>query len=141
MNTQKQKLLDKIHEQLQRKKEALRAKMPVVHKIDDGLVIRFFSDWEKCEDNTKVRYVEVESDVEGEKIYKFYLPKGTNLDIKKREYAGCIICLEGHLVLDVEGELVVLTTNTKRCLSSDVFEGKVLKDSYVLTRALPPTTV
>lgn len=140
MNAQKQKLLERIHTQIKEKRDFLMSQMPNVHRIDDGIVIRFFTDWERCEDNEKIRYVKVESDVEGEIIYKFFLPKGTYLDIKKREYASCVLCLEGHLVLEVDDDLVILTTNTKRCLNNDVFQGRVLKDSYILTKSNTTTS-
>ena len=96
-----------------------------------------FSKWELCEDNESIRYQKIVSDDPEELLYHFYLPKGTILDIKKREYAGCILCLSGRIDLFVENDVVELRANLKKCLESDVYHGKVLRDSYVVTHALP----
>ena len=134
MIVQKQEILQKIYGQLINKKTELINRLPIIHEIEDGIAIRFFSGWEVCEDNKKIKFKKFNSD-DDEILYHFFLPKGTYLDIKKREYAGCIVCLEGHLVLEVDDKFVVILPHTKTCLKSDVYHGKVLKDSYILTRA------
>jgi len=137
MTEEKQKLLTKIHEQLNNKKKEILRHLPIVHEIEDGFVVRFFSKWDHCEDNEKIRYQKIISDVPDEVLYHFYMPKGTILDIQKREYAGCIICLSGHIELYVDGEIIEMYSNQKKCLSSDQYHGRVLRDTYVITRANP----
>ena len=137
MTEEKQKLLTKIHEQLNDKKKEILRLLPIVHEIEDGFAIRFFSKWDHCEDNEKIRYQKIISDVPDEVLYHFYMPKGTILDIQKREYAGCIICLSGHIELYVDGEIIEMYSNQKKCLSSDQYHGRVLRDTYVITRANP----
>lgn len=134
MIAQKQKLLQKIYGQLKTKKTELINHLPIIHEIEDGIAIRFFSGWEECKNNKKIKFKKFTSD-DDEILYHFFLPKGTYLDIKKRKYAGCIVCLEGHVVLEVDNKLVVILPHTKTCLNSNEYHGKVLKDSYILTRA------
>lgn len=134
MVEEKKKLLEKINNQIMVKKEKLLNNLPVVHQIEDGLIIRFFSNWESCDDNRRIKYKKIESDVEGEKLYNFFLPKGTILDIKKREYAGCILCLTGHIELFVKDDVVDLKAHQKKCLEDDTYHGKVYKDSYIVTQ-------
>ena len=136
MNTQRQKLVNKIHEQLQEKKKKILDKIPAIHTIDDGLVIRFFDEWDKCEDDNKVVYKEIDTDIAGEEITYFYLPKGTYLDFKERPYATSFLCLSGHVVLDVNGELINLTSQTKRSIDCSSYHGKVLKNTYIITSNL-----
>lgn len=135
MTEEKQKLLDKINNQIQKKKNDLLNALPIVHSVEDGIVIRFFLDWEHCEENKKIRYMKIDCDDPHEVRYNFFLPKGTILDIKKREYAGCITCLSGELELDVNGKVVHFYSHTKKCLDSDIFQGRVIKDSYIVTEA------
>lgn len=134
MNTQKQRLLQKIYGQLNNRKTELMNRLPVIHEIEDGFAIRFFSGWEECEFNKKIKFKKFDCS-DDEILYHFFLPKGTYLDIKKREFAGCIVCLDGHLVLEVDNEFIAILPHTKTCLNNDVYHGKVLKDSYILTRA------
>lgn len=134
MKTQREELLQKISQQLINKKTELLNRLPIIHEIEDGIAIRFFSGWDVCKDNVKIKFKKFTSD-DDEILYHFFLPKGTYLDIKKREYAGCIVCLEGHIVLEVNDKFIPILPHTKTCLNNDVYHGKVLKDSYILTRA------
>lgn len=135
MTEEKKKLLEKIHDQINKKKTDLLNSLPVIHSIEDGIVIRFFSGWERCEDNRRILYKKIDCDNPNEIKYNFFLPKGTILDIKKREYAGCITCLSGELELDVNGEIIHFLPHMERCLESDVYQGKVLQDAYLVTEA------
>ena len=137
MTEEKQKLIEKIHKQLKDKKKGILQHLPVVHEIEDGFAIRFFNKWNYCEDNEKIKYQKIESDMDEEILYHFYLPKGAILDIRRRDYAGCVICLSGHVELFVDGEVIELCANQKKCLKSDLYHGRVLKDTYVVTRANP----
>lgn len=137
MTEERKKIIEKIHDQIKQKKKDLINALPVIHLIEDGIVIRFFSNWEQCEDDSKIRYIKIDTENPNEKKYNFFLPKGTILDIKKREYAGCIMCLTGEMELEVNENLIRLIAPMERCLESDVYCGRVLKDSYVVTHALP----
>lgn len=137
MTEEKEKVIERIHKQISKKKRELINNLPMIHLIEDGIIIRFFSNWEQCEEDSRIRYVKIDTGDSERKKYNFFLPKGTILDIKKRRYAGCIMCLTGELDLEVSGKHVHLKAPMERCLDSDVYCGRVLKDSYVVTEALP----
>jgi hypothetical protein len=134
MNNEKREILKKINDLIDKRKELLIQQLPVVHEVDDGIIIRFFTYWDNCEDNTQIKYKKVvNTDKPQEKTIFFYIPKGAYFDLKKREYIGCITCLNGRLEIIIHGETKILEQYNKMCLDDDVFEGKALENSYVLT--------
>jgi hypothetical protein len=137
MTEEKRQLLTKIHSQINKKKQDILNSLPVVHSIEDGIVIRFFSNWEQCEDDYRIKFRKIQCDNPEDVKYNFFLPKGTILDIKKREYAGCITCLSGEIELEVNGKVVHLSEHMEKCLENDVYHGKVIRDAYLLTEANP----
>lgn len=137
MTEEKKELLTKIHSLITKKKQAILDSFPIIHLIEDGIVIRFFSNWERCDDDHRIRFKKIQCDNPQDVKYNFFLPKGTMLDIKKREYAGCITCLSGEIELEVNGRTVHLSEHMEKCLESDVYHGRVLRDAYVLTEANP----
>lgn len=137
MTAEKDEIVKKVHQQISEKKRKLMNVLPLVHSIDDGIVIRFFTNWEQCDENSKIKYVKIDTNNTKRKKYNFFLPKGTILDIRRRKYAGCIMCLVGELEFEVNGKVVHLKAPMERCLENDVYSGRVLKDSYVVTEALP----
>lgn len=135
MTSERKELLKKINEQISKKREMLLSHIPTIHEIEDGFVFRFFSNWSSCDDNKKIKFKKIDCDNPDEIMYNFFLPKGTILDIKKRKYAGCIICLSGSLELCVNNKTIELKAHSKRCLDDDTYHGRVLKDTYIVTHS------
>lgn len=135
MTSERKLLLEKINTQISNKRKMLMSHIPTIHEIEDGFVIRLFSNWNSCEDNKKVKYKKIKSDDPNEIMYNFFLPKGTTLDIRKRKYAGCVICLSGHIELCVNNEIIQLKAHTKKCLNDDTYHGRVLRDTYIVTHS------
>lgn len=134
MVDEKKILLEKLRILINNRKEQLLKKLPVIHEIDDGVIIRFFTDWDNCQDNNKIRYKKVQNvDKPEEIIVFFYLPKGAHFELMKREYIGCMTCLNGALEIIVGGQKRILNAYNKMCLDDNIFEGKALENSYVVT--------
>jgi len=134
---EKKELLCKINALIHKRKEALLGKLPTIHKIEDGIVIRFFSEWDNC-DNTNIKYKKIPNeDKPDEIIIFFYLPKGAYFELEKRDYIGFMTCLNGKLELNFDNKIRILNPYTKICLNSDTFEGRALENTYVITTNKP----
>lgn len=134
MTEEKRKILDKINSQLLKLTNDILSKFPAIHDIDDGFIVRYFTDWDACDDNTKIRYKRILNiNKPEEKVVLFFIPKGAFLEHKKRDYVGCITCIAGELELVVNGETVYLDSYTKMCLETDEFHGKALENTYLIT--------
>jgi hypothetical protein len=137
MVAEKKELLCKINALIHKRKEALLDKFPTIHKIEDGIIIRFFSEWDNC-DNTDIKYRKIPNeDRPDEIIIFFYLPKGTYFELEKRDYIGFMTCLNGKLELNFDNKIRILNSYTKICLNSDTFEGRALENTYVITTNKP----
>jgi hypothetical protein len=138
MNEEKKILLSRINGKIHKKIGELLEKLPSVHTVDDGIIIRFFGDWDNCDDNDKIKFKKIPNlDVPEEVVIFFYLPKGAYFDLKKREYIGCITCLDGKLELNFQDKIQILNGFNKICLDSDIFEGKALENTYIVTTNKP----
>jgi hypothetical protein len=140
MNKEKQKILDRINELIDKKEAELlnRAKVlsntPNIHNIDDGVVIRFFTNWDDCFNNEEVKYRKILDKGKPEDITVFhFIPKGTILKLEKRDYIQSIICLSGKLKLEVNNETLLIDAFNKTTLKSNEFKGESLEDTYVIT--------
>ena len=140
MNVEKQKILDKINFLIDKKEAQLLSKIeiPSVHDIDDGIVIRFFTNWENCNHNDEIRYKTINDNEKPEDITVFhFIPKGTVLELEKRDYIHTIICVSGKLKLQVNNETVIIDAFNKTTLKSNEFKGVSLEDTYVITLNRP----
>lgn len=138
MNTEKKELLNKINKLIHKRKEELLNKLPNIHKIDDGIVIRFFTEWDNCDTNTEIKYKKVISvDRPDEVVIFFYLPKGAYFEFNKKDYIGFMTCLTGKLELNVDNNIRILNPYTKISLNSEMFEGRALENTYVITTNKP----
>ncbi len=137
MVAEKKELICKINALIQKRKEALLDKLPTIHKIEDGIIIRFFSEWDNC-DNTNIKFRKIPNeDRLDEIIIFFYLPKGAYFELEKRDYIGFMTCLNGKLELSFDGKIRILNSYTKICLNSNIFEGRALENTYVITTNKP----
>jgi len=132
MTEEKQIVLNKIDTLLNKRKAELLKKLPSIHEIDDGIIIRFFTEWDECHNDIKFKRIIDDSKPE-EVILFYFLPKGAVIERKKRDYIKCIACLSGELEIIEEGETRYLTSYKKFCLETDEFQGVALEDTYVIT--------
>lgn len=134
MTTEKKIILDKINSQINKLRNDLLDKFPAIHEIDDGVIVRFFTDWDSCDDNSRIRFKKiVNKDKPEEKVVFMYLPKGAYFEHKKREYADTIICLSGEIELEVDNETIYVEKYTKKSLKNNEFHGRVLENTYIIT--------
>ena len=134
MNAQKQKLLQKIHDQLKQKRDDLMSQLPVVHRIEDGIIIRFFTEWDNCADDEQIKFKKVVNTKDPNEVNVFfYLPKGSYFELKKRFFIACMICLNGAMDVTVNGETIFLESYSKICPNSDEIVGKALENTYLVT--------
>ena len=134
MTPERKAILDKVNELIEKRKKELLKAFPSIHEIDDGIIIRFFTDWDNCHTNDLIRYKKIIDDNKPEDITIFYyIPKGAEIKLIKREYIKDMACLSGKLELNLNGVVQYITGFKKICLDTDEFEGVALEDSYVLT--------
>lgn len=134
MNIEKQKILDKINFLIDRKESELLNALPSVHDIGDGIVVRFFNNWDSCFSNDEIKYREINDNKKPEDITVFhFIPKGTILKLEKRDYIQTIICVSGKLKLEVNNETIIIDAFNKTTLKSNEFKGESLDDSYIIT--------
>ena len=134
MRNEKQIILDKIDTLINKRKLELLNGLPSIHEIVDGIIIRFFTNWENCECNNNIKYKKINNeDNPNEIIYFMYLPKDTDFEIKRRDHISSIICLSGKIKLKINGIYQILENYSKLILNTDIFEAKVLENTYIVT--------
>jgi len=134
MINEKKIALNRVNGLIQKKREELLKKFPSVHTIDDGIIFRFFTKWDNCDDNNNIKYKRIICVDKPEEIVIFYyLPKGAYFELKERDYISCITCLNGCLEIVCNNIIRVLEPHTKMCLESNNFEGRALENTYVVT--------
>jgi len=130
--------VNRVKDLIKKRKRHLFEKLPVVHKIDDGVSIRFFSAWSNSKYHKGVKYRKIDSiDNSGDKNYLAFLPKGTYINIRKHDYSECLICLDGKISLDIDGQIMTLDSFTEKCIKPNVeHSGKALVDTYIVVKIL-----
>ncbi len=132
MNEEKKIILKRIDELISKRKTELLKGLPSIHEISDGIIIRFFTEWDECINN--IKYKKIINDEKPEEIIMFYfLPKGAVIERKKRDYIKSILCLSGELEIIEASDSFFLTQYKKTHLTSDEFHGIALEDTYVIT--------
>lgn len=133
MTQEKRILLDKINMLLDKRRTELINKLPSIHEIDDGVVIRYFDDWDSCNDNgIKYRIISNENNPKEQVIF-FFIPEGATFDLKQKYYFSYITCLNGYLDLTIGEYDRYLDAGTRIYVDSDEVYGRALKNSYVVT--------
>jgi hypothetical protein len=134
MTAERREILDKVNALIDKRKTELLNRFPSIHEIDDGIIIRFFTDWDNCHTNELIRYKKIINEKNPEDITIFYfLPKGADVVPIKRDYIHSMACLSGKLQININGELQTITGFKKIAFDSDYFEGVALEDTYILT--------
>lgn len=132
MTEEKKIILEKIDKLISKRKTELLKGLPSIHEIGDGIIIRFFTEWDDCINNVKFKRITDDSKPEEVTIF-YFLPKGAIIERKKRDYIKCIACLSGELEIIEESQTRYLTPYKKFCLNTDEFHGIALQDTYVIT--------
>jgi len=138
MTEEKKIILNKIDELISKKKAELLKELPSVHEVSDGIIVRFFAEWDNCQDNNDIKFKNIQNLDKPNQIVKFmYLPKDAVFELMKREYICCITCLNGKLEIDTNGEIRTIEGFTKICVENDIFQGRALENTYIITTSKP----
>ena len=134
MTLETKELFTKVNYLISKRKEELLNRLPVIHEVDDAIIIRFFTEWDNCNENEDIKFKKISNlDNSKETIIFFYLPKGSYFEFKKRNFIKTLTCLNGKLEIDSENGIRMVSANSKIHLDSNVFEGRALENTYVLT--------
>lgn len=134
MSEEKRKILDKINGLIDKRQIELLQRFPSIHEIDDGFIIRFFTNWDNCCTNKKVRYKKIIDNQNPDILTIFhFIPKGTIFELEDRDYARIITCMSGSLELNFDGMIKYITSFSKTHLETTKFSGIALEDTYILT--------
>ncbi len=133
MNEQKQIVLKKIDELLSKRRAEMLMEFPSIHEIDDGIIVRFFTEWDNCADNDQIKFKKLESENPDESVVFWYLPKGSSFELKQRFFIGCMTCLNGEMEVDVNDKIIFLKGYQKKCVNSEDVKANVLENTYLLT--------
>lgn len=135
MNEEKKKILNRIDELIDKRKEQLLLRFPYIHEIEDGIIVRFFTNWDNCKTNEDVKYRRFINDSDDEDITVLhFIPKETKLYLAKRDYVHSIICINGKIDIIINNETFTLSSNKKMYLPNNEFEAYAHEDTYVITQ-------
>jgi len=133
MNEEKQIVLKRIDELISKRKADMLKEFPSIHEIDDGIIVRFFTEWDNCADDNQIKFKKLETANPDESVVFFYLPKGSAFKLKQRFFIGCMTCLNGKMEVYANGETTLLGGYQKICVNSEDVEAKVYENTYLLT--------
>lgn len=133
MSTERTNIINDIKNAINKRKEVLLKKIPLVHTLNDGIVIRFFNGWEDSE-YSDIKFIEIaNSRLEDDKTYYFFLPRGSIFSVKKHEYEETLICLDGKMQLHIEDEVKMMDSFTKHHIPPQKKHyGIAINDTYML---------
>lgn len=138
MTTERKELLVKINQLIDKRKKELLDKVPSVHEIDDGFIVRSFLQWDVADYNDTVKLKKLYNvDNPNETIMFYFLPKNTYIELRKRDYIYNIICLCGKLELNFDGTTKIIDGYTKTFIDTDTFDGYVFENTYIVTTSKP----
>lgn len=133
MTDEKQIVLNKIDHLLAKRTAELLEELPDVHEVDDGIIIRFFAEWDNCEDDAAIKYKKIPNlDKPEESVVFFYIPQGARFELNHRYYVGCITCLNGAIDITANNETKLLESYSKICFYSDDVQGIAYENTYLI---------
>jgi hypothetical protein len=133
MTEEKKMILDKIDVLLNKRKAELLKELPSIHNVDDGIIIRFFTEWDNCEDDNTIKYKKIPNlDNPNESVVFFYIPKNAYFDLKQRFYIGWVTCLNGIIEIVTENKNRLLEGYSKICVDSNNVQGRAFENTYLL---------
>lgn len=133
MTTEKREILDDINGKLSSKINELVYKLPNFHTIDDGFIVRLFTKWDYCDDNSNIKYKVIKdvNDPEKKSVF-FYIPKNATFNYDEKFTIKNITCLSGGLILDTDNTLIEIKQYTKIDLNLNKFSGRALENTYLV---------
>ena len=132
MTEEKQIVLNKIDALLQERRSEMIKELPNVHDVDDGIIIRFFTEWDNCADDDDIKFKKLDNENPDEVVVFFYIPKGASFEMEQRFYIGCMTCLNGRIDITSNGETKLLESYSKICINSDDVEGVAFENTYLV---------
>ncbi len=133
MTEEKKIILDKIDALIDKRKAELLKGFPSIHEIDDGIIVRFFTDWDNCDDDNEIKFKKLQNDDPDESVVFWYLPKGSSFDLKQRFFIGCMTCLNGKIDVDIDGKIISFEGYQKKCINSEDVKANVFENTYLIT--------
>lgn len=129
----KQSLISDIKSSINKRKEYLISKMPLVHTINDGIIIRFFNGWNDSE-HKDVKYINITNENQiNTKAFYFFLPKGSIFDVREHKYEEQLICLDGKIQLHYNDNIKILNSFSRFNVPSNTKHyGIALDNTYMV---------
>ena len=133
ISNEKKRLLNVIKEQIYKRKKILLEKLPIIHTINDGIIIRFFDEWKKIGEEN-IRYIQIKNDKDlDNKTYYFFLPKNSMFDINNNKNIETIICLEGKIELHFNNKIKLLNSYNKLNIPQNTNHyGIAIENTYLI---------
>jgi len=133
MTEERKIILDRVNELIEKRKVELLKSLPSIHEVDDGIIIRFFTEWDNCKDTNEIKFKKLNSnDNPDESVVFFYIPKDAYFDLKQRYYIGCITCLNGKIDITTNNKTILVESYSKICVHSADVQGKAYENTYLL---------
>jgi len=137
LTEEKQKVFAHVNALIDKKRDELLKELPDVHEVDDGIIIRFFADWDNCVDDDKIKFKKLtQYDDPNESVVFFFIPKGAFFELKQRFYIGCITCLNGAIDITANNKTRFLKSYSKICVDSDDVTGRAFENTYLITSSV-----
>ena len=134
MNEQKEKILKRIDELIDKRRGELLKSFTFIHELNDGIVLRSFNEWSNCSDDKDVKYIVIPNRNEVDEIVLLnFIPKGTKLERKNYSHIQCITMLSGKMELNIGEETVLINSYSKIVLENGEFGCVALEDTYTVT--------
>lgn len=131
MTTEKKHLLNKIELLLTKRTTQLLSELPDIHEVNDGIVARFFGEWDNC-DSAGVNFKIIDSTDPNESNVFFFIPQDSSFDLTQQYHIGSILCFDGEIEFTVKNEKKIVTSYTKTIFNTDMISGHALKNTYLL---------
>ena len=134
MNKDRIDLINKINNLIEKRKIELLQRMPFVHEIDDGIVIRFFSDWGECEfhDGVKIKKIINDDDITDITIF-YFIPKGVSFNSLEYKNINSLLCMYGSIDLNINDKVNIISGGKKISINNNHFSATAIDDTYILT--------
>lgn len=132
LTEQKQIVLNRVNGLIDKKRGELLKELPDVHEVDDGIIIRFFTEWDNCADDDKIKFKKITNDNPDESVVFFFIPKDSYFELKQKFYIGCMTCLNGKIDITANNKTKLLEASTKMCVNTDDVIGKAYENTYLV---------
>ena len=135
MTQERKDAFKKVKELISLKQEFFLNNFPIIHEIEDGLIIRFFTTWEdsKIYPGVKIRRIENKAINKNEKILLSFIPKGTIFDSHSHNFKECFICLDGEMDIKIDDQMHILENFSKLTIDKNITHSAIaVKDTYLI---------